>query len=136
MHDSFSRHLHSKAVTSFRDHPATLMWYLNDELGPALVPILESHQQLVQGLDYNHPTWSVLYEAPQIYDYANTCDTIGTDPYPIPTRNVQKRPFCPPPCSSLRRQLTYYNCKETKQVYNGIPDETMADSKFASHVAC
>jgi hypothetical protein len=113
-------------VNEYKDHPAVLMWYTNDELGPTWLPQLEGHQQLIQALDYNHPTWSVLYEAaeinmygfprdytetcsilvrcflfslphplnsselwhPSLRRYIDTCDTIGTDPYPVPDHNV------------------------------------------------
>ena len=71
-------------IREFRDHPATLLWYTNDEL--KLKPWqakLQEHQQWVQELDPNHPTWAVLYEVGDMTGYLHTCDIIGSDPYPI-----------------------------------------------------
>ncbi len=71
-------------VSQFRDHPALLAWYLNDELGLEYLPRLEAHQQWLEELDPHHPTWVVLYQVEQVNQYARTFDVIGTDPYPIP----------------------------------------------------
>lgn len=71
-------------VTQFRDHPALLAWYLNDELGLEFLPRLEAHQQWLEELDPDHPTWVVLYQVDQVNQYARSFDVIGTDPYPIP----------------------------------------------------
>jgi hypothetical protein len=71
-------------VKQFRDHPALLGWYLNDELGLDLLDRLTAHQRIVEELDPNHPTWVVLYQFNQVRDYTPTFDAVGTDPYPIP----------------------------------------------------
>eukprot|EP00039_Didymoeca_costata_P016279 m.287837 g.287837 ORF g.287837 m.287837 type:complete len:666 (+) comp16368_c0_seq9:42-2039(+) len=76
----------TEKIKSFKNHPATLMWYTNDELNLEWLPQLLQHQSLIQTLDWNHPTWSVLYEATELTSYINTFDTVGTDPYPIPTQ--------------------------------------------------
>lgn len=68
----------------FRDHPALLAWYINDELGLEWLPQLTARQQLMQTLDPGHPTWVVLYQVDQAGQYLPTFDAIGTDPYPIP----------------------------------------------------
>lgn len=70
-------------VERFRDHPALLAWYLNDELPQSFLPRLEAHQQWVADADPNHPTWVVLYQYREVGAYINTFDVIGTDPYPI-----------------------------------------------------
>lgn len=80
----------TEIVSTFKTHPATLVWYTNDELGPTWVPTLDTHNNLIKRLDYDHPTWAVLYEAPEINAYVDTCDAIGTDPYPIPDHNVSE----------------------------------------------
>jgi len=49
-------------VRQFREHPALLAWYLNDELPQQFLPRLESHQQWVAEEDPDHPTWVVLYQ--------------------------------------------------------------------------
>lgn len=70
-------------VWEFRDHPALLAWYLNDELPQSFLPQLEAHQRWVAEEDPNHPTWVVLYQYREVAAYLNTFDVIGTDPYPI-----------------------------------------------------
>ena len=70
-------------VRQFRDHPALLAWYLNDELPQSFMPQLEAHQRIVEEEDPDHPTWAVLYQYREVADYRNTFDAIGTDPYPI-----------------------------------------------------
>lgn len=69
---------------AFKDHPALLAWYLNDELPIDLMPRLEAHQQWLEDLDPGHPTWVVLYQVNQLALYRKTFDVLGTDPYPIP----------------------------------------------------
>jgi len=70
-------------VRQFREHPALLAWYLNDELPQQFLPQLEAHQRWVSEEDPGHPTWSVLYQFREVGAYLNTFDVIGTDPYPI-----------------------------------------------------
>jgi len=70
-------------VREYRDHPALLAWYLNDELPQKFLPQLEAHQRFVAEEDPHHPTWAVLYQYNQVADYLRTFDVIGTDPYPI-----------------------------------------------------
>jgi hypothetical protein len=72
-----------KRVQEFRDHPALLAWYLNDELSQEFLPQLEAHQRWVTEEDRNHPTWVVLYQFNEVAAYLKTFDVIGTDPYPI-----------------------------------------------------
>ncbi len=73
-------------VRKYRDHPALLAWYLNDERPLSMLPRLEAHQRWVEEEDPNHPTWVVLYQVGQVGSYLKTFDAIGTDPYPIPNR--------------------------------------------------
>ncbi len=70
-------------VREFRNHPALLAWYLNDELSQQFLPQLEAHQRWVSEEDPNHPTWVVLYQFKEVAAYLKTFDVIGTDPYPI-----------------------------------------------------
>ena len=70
-------------VREYRDHPALLAWYLNDELPQDFLPQLAAHQRWVEEEDPDHPTWVVLYQVNQVAAYVNTFDVIGTDPYPI-----------------------------------------------------
>jgi hypothetical protein len=78
----------SRVVRQFRDHPAVLAWYINDELPLTLLPRLEAHRQWVEEEDPDHPSWVVLYQVGDVADYARTFDVIGTDPYPIPQNPI------------------------------------------------
>ena len=73
-------------VAKFKDHPALLAWYLNDEMPLTMLPRLTARRDLMEQLDPNHPGWVVLYQYDQIQDYLPSFDVIGTDPYPIPSR--------------------------------------------------
>jgi hypothetical protein len=70
-------------VQAFREHPALLAWYLNDELSPEYMDRLEAHQEWLEELDPDHPTWIVLYQVNMLDRYRKTYDVLGTDPYPI-----------------------------------------------------
>jgi len=72
------------AVRTFRDHPAALAWYVNDELSLDWLPSLERNFRWVAEEDPDHPTWAVLYQVDELFGYMGTCDVIGSDPYPIP----------------------------------------------------
>jgi len=74
----------------FRGHPALLAWYLNDELSVEYMDRLEAHQEWMEDLDPNHPTWVVLYQVGQVGEYVRTFDAIGTDPYPIPGDSARR----------------------------------------------
>jgi hypothetical protein len=76
-----------RTVREYRDHPALLGWYINDERPLSMVDRLEAHQQWVAEEDPNHPTWVVLYQVRDVAGYVRTFDAIGTDPYPIPNRS-------------------------------------------------
>jgi hypothetical protein len=75
-------------VRRFRDHPALLGWYTNDERPLSMLDRLEAHQRWVEQEDPNHPTWVVLFQVGDVACYAKSFDVIGTDPYPIPGRPV------------------------------------------------
>lgn len=75
-----------KEVIAFRDHPALLSWYINDEPdGQGRPPaILEQAYRLIHQLDPYHPI-SIVFMMPQkANDFRNTMDIAMTDPYPIP----------------------------------------------------
>jgi hypothetical protein len=70
-------------IRQFRNHPALLAWYLNDELPQSWMPRLEAHERWVAEEDPDHPTWVVLFQVNEISAYINSFDIIGSDPYPI-----------------------------------------------------
>lgn len=72
-----------RVVTSFRDHPAILAWYVNDELPVTMLDRLTARRREVNRLDPAHPAWAVLYQFDELPHYGPTCDVLGVDPYPI-----------------------------------------------------
>ncbi len=75
-------------VEAFRDHPALLAWYINDEMPSSMLDRLTERKVLLEQLDPDHPTWVVLYQVDELRRYLPSFHVIGTDPYPIPTRPV------------------------------------------------
>ncbi len=71
-------------VDAYKDHPAVLAWYLNDELPADLEPRLEEYYHRVARADPNHPCCIVLCNMPELKLFPATTDIMGVDPYPIP----------------------------------------------------
>ena len=84
--DEDERKFIAKKVKMFKNHPALLAWYVNDELSIALKKRLTARRELMEKLDGGHPTWAVVYQIENLREYMPTCDIIGTDPYPVPKR--------------------------------------------------
>jgi len=71
-------------VNTFKDHPAIISWYLNDERDPtAYLSQLEERYQKIRELDENHPVWSVHWWPEHMLAEAHTTDVVGIDSYPI-----------------------------------------------------
>ena len=75
-------------VMAFKDHPAIISWYMNDERGLEYLPELETRYQKVRELDKNHPVWSVNVRKYVLMGEAHTTDILGVDPYPIPNNPI------------------------------------------------
>ena len=73
----------SRLVKEFRNHPALLAWYINDELGLDWIKKLTARRDLCERLDPNHPTWVAHYMVEDIRSHLPAFDVIGSDPYPI-----------------------------------------------------
>jgi hypothetical protein len=71
-------------VTAYRNHPAILAWYLNDELPRTLLPQLTDYYHRVREADPQHPTFIVLCNRRDFRIFPSTTDILGVDPYPIP----------------------------------------------------
>jgi hypothetical protein len=69
-------------IMRFRQHPALLGWYVNDET--ELFPQLKAMYELVKQLDPNHPALAVTNHADKLDPYFDTTDIIAVDPYPVP----------------------------------------------------
>ena len=70
-------------VNAFKDHPALLAWYINDELGVEVRDRLIARRDLVAELDPGHPTYVALYQIDDFPAYVGSFDIFGGDPYPI-----------------------------------------------------
>ena len=75
-------------VAAYRDHPAILAWYLNDELPRSLLPELTDYYHRVRTADPNHPCFIVLCNMAELRLFPRTTDILGVDPYPIPASSV------------------------------------------------
>jgi hypothetical protein len=71
-------------VDAYREHPAVLAWYLNDELPVELEPKLEDYYHRVARADPNHPCYIVLCDMPEVKHFPATTDIMGVDLYPAP----------------------------------------------------
>ncbi|MBI1390271.1 MAG: hypothetical protein GC154_17665 [bacterium] len=74
----------SAVVDAYKNHPAILAWYLNDELPRSMAPQLEQYYQRVKNADPNHPCYIVLCQRKDLPHLQHTTDILGVDPYPIP----------------------------------------------------
>jgi len=77
-------------IAAYRNHPAVLAWYLNDEIPHALVPQLTDYYHRVQRADPGHPAFIVLCNRHEFPYFPATTDIFGVDPYPIPKEPVTR----------------------------------------------
>ena len=73
----------TERIARFKDHPALLAWYTNDEKPLTDIPRLKLRQGWIEELDKDHPTWSVQDVYTELAHYLPTYDVLGMDPYPI-----------------------------------------------------
>jgi len=73
----------NSVVENFKNHPALLSWYVNDESPISMLPELTSRRNLLNRLDPFHPTLAVLYQLIDLPLYGPSCDILGIDHYPI-----------------------------------------------------
>ena len=73
----------TRRIGEFKNHPALLAWYTNDELGLDWIKRLTAHRDLFERLDGDHPTWVAHYMVEDIRSHLPSFDVIGSDPYPI-----------------------------------------------------
>lgn len=71
-------------VTTWKNHPALIAWYLNDELPVAKVPEMRSYYRMFRRLDRGHPTLLVHRDEKALRPFRNTVDMIGVHRFPIP----------------------------------------------------
>lgn len=85
---SGNQNIADAVVKSYRNHPAILAWYLNDELPRSMAPELTGYYRKVRDGDPNHPCYIVLCTMPELGYFPQTTDIMGVDPYPIPRTSV------------------------------------------------
>ena len=71
-------------LSAYKNSPAILAWYLNDELPHKLVPQLEDYYQRTAAADPTRPCFIVLCNRSELQYFPTTTDIMGVDPYPIP----------------------------------------------------
>ena len=71
------------AIRRFREHPALLVWYLNDERPISLRKELTEARRYAEAYDPDHPGWIAIWQHAEVRDYLPTFDVVGTDPYPL-----------------------------------------------------
>jgi hypothetical protein len=75
-------------VTTFKEDPAIIAWYLNDEICPVCLDRLEAGYNKIKELDGNHPVWSVHWHCfgqdSWLLQELHTTDIVGVDPHPNP----------------------------------------------------
>jgi len=72
-----------KLVNQFKDNPALLAWYTNDESAPVSMPRLQNKYDQIKKLDPNHPAFITLFREGQYGKYFSTTDIISSDWYPF-----------------------------------------------------
>ena len=82
-----------KIVDMCANHPATLAWYLYDELPASMLARLERRQKLMERLDPGHPTMGCVCQVDEMRDYLPTFDVVGSDPYPIGREHIKALPI-------------------------------------------
>ena len=73
----------ARIVNELKDHPALLLWYLNDERPVSLVRQVQARHDLILSLDGQHPTWTVSDKPVNVKSFLGSYEIIGTDVYPI-----------------------------------------------------
>ena len=73
----------AQTIAAFKNHPALLGWYVNDEFNIAFRDRLVARNRLVKSLDPHHVTWGVHMEPKDSRWFLDCHDVLGVDPYPI-----------------------------------------------------
>ena len=72
-----------RIVNALKDHPALLLWYLNDERPVSMVKQVTARHDVVRSLDGNHPTWTMCDHPEKVKSFLGSYEIIGADSYPI-----------------------------------------------------
>lgn len=72
-----------RIVNELKDHPALLLWYLNDERPVSMVNQVMARHNLVLSLDDQHPTWTMCDHPEKVKSFLGSYEIVGADAYPI-----------------------------------------------------
>ena len=80
----------TKQITTFKDHPAILAWYLADEPGGQGIPpaTLKPKYDAVRAADPGGKPVSMVFCTTQASEYFAILDLVMVDPYPIPSSSA------------------------------------------------
>ena len=71
-----------------KGHPATLAYYLNDEIPISREKELVARYRYCRENDPGHPAYAVLCDFEEVREYMSTFDAVGMDPYSIPGKDI------------------------------------------------
>ena len=75
-------------IATFKDHPATLAWYMSDEPSLGMAPGLATRRGWAHAADPDHPTWVVLDHPRNVRHYLDSFDVYAMDKYPVPNHPI------------------------------------------------
>ncbi len=81
---SGNREIAEATIRAFRDHPALITWYLNDELPEEKTPELLDYYRMFRDLSPDLPTLLVHFKTQLLRPMGKTTDILGLDNYPVP----------------------------------------------------
>ncbi len=84
---SGSDNITAKILSSFKDHPAMLAWYICDEMPASQSELIRQRRDFVLKNDPDHPSWSVTMHYTEMQHFLDTTDIMGTDAYPLINRD-------------------------------------------------
>lgn len=77
-------------VRAFRDHPAVLAWYTNDELPFELSAELKGYSERLRALDPQHPQLLAHFKVGGLEAFREAADIFAIDRYPVPRGKVEE----------------------------------------------
>ena len=81
---SGNKEIGETTIRAFRDHPAIIAWYLNDELPMSMLPGLHDYYNMFRRDSPDLPTFIVHYKTQVLEEMGRTTDILGLDHYPVP----------------------------------------------------
>ncbi|MCL5105314.1 MAG: carbohydrate binding domain-containing protein [Armatimonadetes bacterium] len=92
-------------VETYKNHPALLAWYINDELSNEYLPQIADRYNYIKSSDPNHPAWQVMTTATNHRAHVDNTDVLGVDDYPVFQQYRDK--LAQPPMSDFGKYTDY-----------------------------